>query len=471
VVRRAVQAIARDLRAFRCRVGFALSERPRPGLRAYRFRERGGERRLHLRLHDDGTGALFVDVSQVVHLTPSAAVIVRMLLDGVAPRRVVETLCDGHPTASREQITADVRVLEGVVDALKRPDGRCPTCAAEVERSPVSSQPVQAPYKADLALTYGCNNHCAHCYNEPGRRSASLSSREWRRAIRLLADMGVPHLIFTGGEPTLYEALPDLIRYGSRMGLVTGVNTNGRRLADAAYARRLKRVGLDHIQITLASDDPALHDRVVGARGHAETVQGLRNCLAVGLHTITNTTLTRLTRDGALSTVEFVHGVGVRTFAMNGMICAGGGRHNPEALTEPELIPVLEAVRERAEDLGMRFLWYTPTEYCELSPVELGLGAKACNAAEYSICVEPNGDVLPCQSYYQPVGNLLRDEWPAIWDSPLFRRIRLRRRNPRVAGLDERCYDCPDLELCGGGCPLQRDERRKEALIHVGQTD
>ncbi|MCB0241561.1 MAG: SPASM domain-containing protein, partial [Anaerolineae bacterium] len=70
---------------------------------------------------------------------------------------------------------------------------------------------------------------------------------------------------------------------------------------------------------------------------------------------------------------------------------------------------LLIRVRDRAEELGMRFLWYTPTEYCRMSPVELELGAKRCNAGEYSLCIEPNGDVLPCQSYYVAAGNILRD--------------------------------------------------------------
>ena len=472
MVRRALQAITKDLRAFGCRMALALGGKPRAGLHAYRFREDGGQRRLHLRIHEDGSGALFVDVSHVIHLTPSAALIVRMLLEGMPASRVASALSEWHPAASPERIAADVQLLEGVVDALKVRDGRCPTCVGELERSAISSRRAQAPYKADLALTYACNNRCAHCYNEPGRGGpSSLSHRQWRQVIRRLARTGVPHLIFTGGEPTLHEALPDLVRCAERLGLVTGVNTNGRRLADAAFAGRLKRAGLDHIQITLASTRPSMHNRTVGAQAFEETVQGIHNCLAAGLHTITNTTLTRQNSWEAPGIVDFVHGLGVRAFAMNGMICAGGGRGSLDALTEADLIPVLEAVRDRAEALGMRFLWYTPTEYCALSPLELGLGAKSCNAAEYSVCVEPNGDVLPCQSYYQPAGNLLQDEWPAIWDSPLFRQIRLRRENPRVAGLDERCYECPDLEVCGGGCPLQREERRKEALIHVRQGD
>lgn len=461
--RRVAGALVRDLRAFRLALGA-----PRPGLRAYRIETDGGQLRLHLRVHGDGSGALFVDVSQVIHLTPSAAQIARLLLDGLAARAVVRLLAARHPETPSEQIVADVRTVEGVIDALKQPGGACPTCDPGFERSPIFSHRAHAPYKADLALTYACNNRCAHCYNEPLRRGTRpLGLRDWRRVIRTLARVGVPHLIFTGGEPTLHEGLPDLIRCAERLGQVTGVNTNGRRLADGGFAGRLKAAGLDHVQITLPSHHPELHNAIVCGDAYEETVRGIRNSLDAGLHTLTNTTLTRRNAGEVVEVVEFLYALGVRTFAMNGMICSGGGRLNPDTLDETELVPLLGEVQERAEALGMRFLWYTPTEYCRLSPVDLGLGAKACNAAEYSICVEPNGDVLPCQSYYEPAGNLLRHDWAAIWDSALFRRIRLRRENPRVAGLDERCYDCPDLQLCGGGCVLQRETQRKEALVHV----
>ena len=110
----------------------------------------------------------------------------------------------------------------------------------------------------------------------------------------------------------------------------------------------------------------------------------------------------------------------------------------------------------------MRFLWYTPTRYCRLCPLELGLGARACNAGEYSLCLEPNGNVLPCQSYYQPAGNVLRDRWEDIWQSDLLRGFRYRRENPREAGLPEECWHCEDLPVCWGGCPLERQAQLSE---------
>jgi radical SAM protein with 4Fe4S-binding SPASM domain len=142
---------------------------------------------------------------------------------------------------------------------------------------------------------------------------------------------------------------------------------------------------------------------------------------------------------------------------MNGIIYAGGGAATPDAIPAEEMAAVLAAVRDEAAALDMRFLWYTVTDYCRLSPVALGLSPKRCNAAEYSICIEPNADVLPCQSYYVSAGNLLADPWDAIWNSDLFLSFRNRENDPLAAGLPETCWDCPDLEMCGGGCRLERE--------------
>jgi len=68
------------------------------------------------------------------------------------------------------------------------------------------------------------------------------------------------------------------------------------------------------------------------------------------------------------------------------------------------------------------------------------------------MCVEPNGDVLPCQSYFQPLGNMLADPWESIWNSALANYIRNRE------WLPDMCKECPDVEICGGGCPLYAQE-------------
>jgi radical SAM protein with 4Fe4S-binding SPASM domain len=316
-----------------------------------------------------------------------------------------------------------------------------------------------------LALTYGCNNACRHCYNDRHRAGmSSLRLDQWQRVLERLAAVGIPHVIFTGGEPTLFAGLAELVSFAERLGLVTGLNTNGRRLSDPALVRTFADAGLSHVQITLESHRPEVHDAMTAARSFWETVAGIRGSLEAGLHTITNTTLTRRNADHVEQIVDYLCELGLRTIAINGMIYSGSGRSSGDAIPEEELGPVLVRVRDRTDELGMRLLWYTPTAYCRLSPLELELGPRRCNAGEYSICIEPNGDVLPCQSYYAPAGNILRDDWPSIWHSPLFRSFRERVADPRAFGLPEQCWDCPDLPLCAGGCRIERERHGFQAI-------
>ena len=53
----------------------------------------------------------------------------------------------------------------------------------------------------DLAVTYRCNNDCAHCYNSRERNFPELSTEQWFKIIDQLWALGVPHIVFTGGDP------------------------------------------------------------------------------------------------------------------------------------------------------------------------------------------------------------------------------------------------------------------------------
>ncbi len=64
------------------------------------------------------------------------------------------------------------------------------------------------------------------------------------------------------------------------------------------------------------------------------------------------------------------------------------------------------------------------------------------------MAIEPDGTVLPCQSYYKPLGNILADKWESIWQNELCKSIRGRKY------LDEECMVCGMKDTCGGGCPL-----------------
>jgi radical SAM protein with 4Fe4S-binding SPASM domain len=147
--------------------------------------------------------------------------------------------------------------------------------------------------------------------------------------------------------------------------------------------------------------------------------------------------------------LDFLAGLGVPTIGLNALIYSGQGLTVGTGLQESELQPILDMAVRKTQEHGQRLIWYTPTQYCLFDPTAHNLGVKGCTAALYSMCIESNGDVLPCQSYYTPLGNILSDSWDSIWNHRLSTRLRERR------GLPATCDGCPILSECGGGCPLQ----------------
>jgi len=429
-----------------------------PGIYHYQ-RDRAGEKsRIHLRLDPDGCGTLIVNASRILHLNPTAALMARLVLDGAGEEQVVQVIRKYYHV-DKHRARMDYQTIEAQLDELLRPDGACPVHELGIETiMPFSPRP-SAPYRLDLALTYRCNNDCSHCYNVAGRSPDELSTLDWKRVLDRAWELGIPHIIFTGGEPTLRADLPELIAHAESIGQITGLNTNGRRLSDAKYVDDLVLAGLDHVQVTLESCDANIHDQMVGTRGaFHQTVRGVRNALSSPLYVMTNTTMLQTNVRTIPATLDFLAQLGVPTVGLNALIHSGRGALAGTGLPEADLAPLLDAAREKTTAYGQRLVWYTPTQYCSFDPVSLGLGAKGCTAALYNMCVEPDGSVLPCQSYYRPLGNVLTDEWNSIWNHELAVRLRERQRLP------EKCGGCSLLDECGGGCPLQFEMDRQVTI-------
>jgi len=420
-----------------------------PGLYHYVRQNEHERSRIHLRLDGDGHGTLIVNANRVMHLNPTAALMAFLILENAEDRQAVSALRRQY-RVSVMQAESDLAAVRLQLAELIRPDGACPIHELDLDTSmPFSARP-SAPYRMDLALTYRCNNDCPHCYNARPRDFAELDTISWKRIIDKLWELGVPHIVFTGGEPTLRNDLPELIAHAESNGQITGLNTNARRLQNEKYVRELVEAGLDHVQITVESYDEAIHDRMVHARGaFKQTIEGLRFALASPLYVMTNTTMLQTNVHSIPGTLDFLADIGVPTIGLNALIYSGHGLTVGTGLQEDELQPLLDIAVEKTAARGQRLIWYTPTQYCRFDPTQANLGIKGCTASLYSMCMEPNGAVLPCQSYYHPLGRLLDDPWDTIWNHPLSTQLRERRNLP------EKCNGCSLVPECGGGCPLQ----------------
>jgi radical SAM protein with 4Fe4S-binding SPASM domain len=431
---------------------------PEIGLYHFDWQSEDERSRIHLRIEEapiEGgmRGTLLVNANRVYQLNPTAAFMAYLALSQMSDEQAIRSLARYY-RASHADLYSDYAQFCAEMEQLIRPDGACPICDLDIEvTAPFSALP-SAPYRMDLALTYRCNDDCAHCYNARPRGYPEISNGEWKKIIEQVRSIGIPHIVFTGGEPTLRDDLPELVAYASNLGLICGMNSNGRRLSDRNFLQLLVNAGLDHVQITVESHDPEIHDTMVRRKGAwKQTIAGLRNALDLPLYVMTNTTMLRQNSPFLGETLDFLAGIGVPTIGLNALIYAGNGLTAGTGLVEQELPALLDLARQKTDQYGQRLIWYTPTQYCHFDPVQLELGVKGCTAARYNMCVEPDGAILPCQSYYQPLGNLLRDSWDSIWNHSLARSLRER------SYVQEKCRGCSLLNECGGGCPLENQAK------------
>jgi radical SAM protein with 4Fe4S-binding SPASM domain len=413
---------------------------------------------LQLRVEPDGQGMLVINANTVLYLNETATVHAFFFMQGMTTDEAVKRIRRMYRVDKKTARDYHERLIY-TVSTLAQTEEVCPISFLDVKSTTPFSHDPSAPLRVDLALTFRCQNNCVHCYAGGPHETSELTIEQWKEVIDRLHQIGVFILTFTGGEPTLREDLPELLLYAQNKGLVTGLVTNGRRLTDKSYVENLEKTGLDFVQVTLESHKPEIHDLMTATKGSwKETVAGIKNVIPTQIYATTNTTLSKHNAPDFLETVDFLKELGVAAFGCNSLIYSGRANAIGEEFALPleTLKEILPQVHEKAGQLGLKFLWYTPTQYCRFDPVKLGLGVKSCTAAMINMCVGPNGDVYPCQSYFESLGNILKEDWPKIWNNPLAVRIRKREY------VEPKCKDCPQLQICGGGCPL---ELQKENYI------
>ena len=133
-----------------------------------------------------------------------------------------------------------------------------------------------------ILVTEQCNHYCLMCSQPPKAIDDSWILHEIEKLIPLIPKNTI-EIGFTGGEPTLAgDRFLNLIRLTKSYLPRTAVHilSNGRSFKDIAFTKKYADIGHHDIMvgIPLYSDDPALHDYIVQAKGaFDETILGVLN--------------------------------------------------------------------------------------------------------------------------------------------------------------------------------------------------
>ena len=129
-----------------------------------------------------------------------------------------------------------------------------------------------------VSLLSRCNLNCFYCRPAENERPPGVAQRDpelFKKALELLHRLGVGKVRFTGGEPTLYKKLPDLVEYARSLdsALLLGLTTNGLLLDK--LARRLAEAGLDTVNISLDTQDRNRFKSITGVDALDRVVAGI----------------------------------------------------------------------------------------------------------------------------------------------------------------------------------------------------
>lgn len=258
------------------------------------------------------------------------------------------------------------------------------------------------PISAVVQIGRRCNQACLHCM-QVDRGGAELTTTEWETVFRRLAEAGVLFLTLTGGEPTMRDDWLELLRIGRRLSFALKLKTNGLALDDEA-CDAISGIPVMEVHFSFYSVDPAIHDGVTQTPGsHARVVSAARRLRRNGTRVLLICPLmaenvggyTDVIAFGAAEGMDYSFDPGI-TVQEDG--CAEPAKHRMSGEAQLRLLSDRRV--------------YDPQEP---GPVEEKRCQRVCRVGKAMVAVAPNGDVWPCLSIQEKLGNLLETDLTSIW--------------------------------------------------------
>ncbi len=117
----------------------------------------------------------------------------------------------------------------------------------------------------------GCDSNCPTCESRQElykkiKNEQQLTLVDWYHVLEEGRALGAEELIVSGGEPTLYEHLLEIIVYAKKLGYKIEIYTSGGNIPEKKAEEFLK-AGLTGVRISLLSAESKIHDKMKNNKG------------------------------------------------------------------------------------------------------------------------------------------------------------------------------------------------------------
>ncbi len=328
-------------------------------------------------------------------------------------------------------------------------------------------------------ITNKCNLACDHCYISAGpdkERAGELSTEEAKAFIDDVSGMGVPLLLFTGGEPLVRNDFWELAAHAQEKKMRAVISTNG-TLITKDVARRLKDSGISYVGISIDGADAETHDAIRNQQGSfGKAIQALKNCVEIDLKCGIRITASKDNVAEIPKLLDMCLELGVPRFCLYWLVPSGRGEgiYAEKQLSREEILETLDFLYEKAKTLDpsvieiltvdapqdgiyllKKMLEEDHPEY-ENAYKLLSFTGDSCSAGNRAANVDPIGNVFACQFAQREelvVGNVKEHKFSELWNDQ--ESVILNRFRNKKEALKGACGTCVNKDICGGGCRIR----------------
>ena len=304
------------------------------------------------------------------------------------------------------------------------------------------------PLAMHLDVTYRCNERCIHCYLDHDDHG-ELTTQEIKDVLEQAAAAGTFFLTLSGGEVLMRRDFFEILEHSRLLLFNVRIKTNGIMIG-VEEAQRMRALGVEHIQISVYSHRPEIHDAITKLPGSLKrSIEAIRLIQSQGM---------KVTIANVLMRSNAVDHAGVQALARE-----LGATYTLDPTITPKMDGDTSIVALRIPGAELNTIFRTESlvgnveEFCAPPPPagEDVMDSYPCSAGHTAIYISPYGDVTPCVQFPLPTGNIRRQRLLDIWrNSPELNNVRsIRAKDLPVCSTCSHvgtCTRCPGLAYMEG---------------------
>lgn len=200
-------------------------------------------------------------------------------------------------------------------------------------------------WRCELILTGRCNFKCPYCRSV----GEDLPFEKAEQTVRLWIKQGLKNIRFSGGEPTLYKKLPNLVAMAKAGGVERiALSTNGS--ASLKKYEQLLELGVTDFSVSLDASNEKDGDRMAGGRrGAFSRVVKTIKFLASKTYVTVGVVLTKDNAREAEKIIEFAHSLGVSDIRV--IPAAQEGDHLDKLCVRDEILEKNPILKYRVDNI------------------------------------------------------------------------------------------------------------------------